>query len=64
MFKRILLVLALAVSLGGGVLACNTPAATTSPASVTPASPGASDMMSNMPSMSGDPLMSMSPSAS
>lgn len=63
MFKRILLALALAASLGGGVLACNTPAATTKPTSVSPSMPAASDMLSNEPSMSADP-MSASPSAS
>ena len=54
MIKRILLALALAASLGGAVVACNTPAATTSPAVVTPSttpasapasSPAASDVL-------------------
>lgn len=55
MFKRILLSLALAASLGGAVLACNTPAGTTTPsvAPVAPAaSPAASDLMSPEPSAS------------
>jgi hypothetical protein len=47
MFKRILLALALAASLGGGILACNTPAGSTSPTlapSTAPVStPAASD---------------------
>ncbi|HET7703925.1 MAG TPA: hypothetical protein VFK35_11040 [Candidatus Limnocylindrales bacterium] len=58
MFKRILLALTLAASLGGAVLACNTPAGTTSPStplSTAPASsdaPAASDLMSAEPSAS------------
>ena len=55
MFKRILLALALTASLGGAVVACNTPASstaptltpTTAPASVPAASmaPAASDLL-------------------
>ena len=52
MFKRILLSLALAASLGGAVLACNSPSGTTSPSSggggvTTPeaSAPAASDMV-------------------
>jgi hypothetical protein len=41
MIKRILVALALSASLGGAVLACNTPAATTSP-TLTPTTPAAS----------------------
>lgn len=60
MFKRVLLALTLAASLGGVVLACNSPAATSKPASLAPlaSSPAASDMLSP------EPLMSASPSAS
>jgi hypothetical protein len=42
MIKRILLALGLAASLGGAVLACNTPAATTTPTTVAPSVPAAS----------------------
>lgn len=57
MIKRILLALGLAASLGGAVLACNTPAGTTTPASLTPttapvSSDAPSDMMSAEPSAS------------
>ena len=58
MMKRILVALALAASLGGAVLACNTPAATTAPTvtipstapaastGTEPSSPAASDVAS------------------
>jgi len=36
MFKRILLTLALAASLGGAVAACNTPASTSTPSTTLP----------------------------
>ena len=60
MFKRILLALSLSAALGGAVLACNTPAGTTSPATLTPSTapvssgdaPSASDLMSTEPSAS------------
>ena len=59
MFKRILLALGLAASLGGAVLACNTPAGTSTPATLSPSTapissdaPSASDMMSAEPSAS------------
>lgn len=58
MMKRILLALALAASLGGAVLACNTPAGSTSPSVVVPSTPAdsgapaASDLMSAEPSAS------------
>lgn len=42
MIKRILLALALAVSVGGAVAACNTPSSTTSPVSSTGTGGGAS----------------------
>ncbi|MEO5941734.1 MAG: hypothetical protein ABIZ72_11860 [Candidatus Limnocylindrales bacterium] len=57
MFKRILLSLALAASLGGAVLACNTPAGTTTPSVAAPVAPAASPAAS-------DALMSPEPSAS
>ncbi len=63
MFKRILLALALTASVGGAVVACTTPAASTNPSVVTPStmmssegpvpsemSPGASEMTSASPS--------------
>jgi hypothetical protein len=68
MVKRILLALALTASLGGAVVACNTPAATTSPSSVTTpstgtdSSPAASDMTGS-PAAS-DATMSAEPTAS
>ena len=49
MTKRILLALTLAASLGGAVLACNTPAATTTPISSTPAE-SPSELPSESPS--------------
>jgi hypothetical protein len=59
MIKRIALALALTASLGGAVLACNTPASTTTPTTVapsttvtTPSTAPASDMMSTEPSAS------------
>lgn len=61
MIKRILVALALAASLGGAVLACNTPAGTSSPTLTVPStapsdagtSPAASDMLeSSAPSAS------------
>jgi hypothetical protein len=42
MMKRILLALALAASLGGAVVACNTPAATTAPTVTIPSTAPAS----------------------
>jgi hypothetical protein len=42
MIKRILLAIALAASLGGAVVACNTPASTTSPSLAAPPSVEAS----------------------
>jgi hypothetical protein len=42
MMKRILVALALAASLGGAVLACNTPAATTAPTVTIPSTAPAS----------------------
>jgi len=69
MFKRILLTLALAASVGTALAACNTPAGSISPSiavpSVAPASssvPAASD--SPLPSPSATDLMSAQPSAS
>ena len=56
MTKRILLALTLAGALGGGILACNTPAATTtplsSPAASTPAAGGSVETPSESPSES------------
>lgn len=60
MIKRALLALAIAASLGGAVVACNTPAGTSNPSSViTPTSPTSSEMA---PSPSD--MMSLEPSAS
>jgi hypothetical protein len=51
MMKRMLLALALAASLGGAVVACNTPAATTNPIS-SPAAPAASTPAESAPAES------------
>ncbi len=58
MIKRIALALALAASLGGAVLACNTPAATTTPTTVAPSVPAASTPAAS------DAAPSVEPSAS
>jgi hypothetical protein len=61
MMKRILLALMLAGSIGGAVAACNTPAATTTPASLAPAAstPAESTSTESMaPSDSGLPAAS------
>lgn len=60
MFKRILLSLALAASLGGAMVACNTPAGTTSP--TTPTSSSAPSVDTSSPAASEEP--SVEPSAS
>jgi hypothetical protein len=63
MVKRLLLALALTASLGGAVIACNTPAATGNPAApstVIPSTPTSSDAVS--PAASD--AMSAAPSAS
>lgn len=65
MLKRILLALTLAASLGGAVLACNNPAGTSTPASVIPTTPAASDNGSSEPSAgSSEPSTSADPSPS
>ena len=46
MAKRILLALALAASIGGAVAACNTPASTSSPSTVTPSTAPSTDLTS------------------
>ena len=58
MIKRILLALSLAASLGGAVLACNTPAATTTPTTGAPSVPAASTPAAS------DAAPSVEPSAS
>jgi hypothetical protein len=45
MIKRILLALTLAASLGGAVVACNTPAGTAAPTVGLPSTPASSDMV-------------------
>lgn len=51
MIKRILLALALAASLGGAVVACNTPAGSTSPTLTIPSTtPASIPAASNVPS--------------
>jgi len=66
MMKRLLLALTLAVSLGGAVVACNTPAGTTSPAGAS--APAASDSLSSPAASdslsSPSDAMSLEPSAS
>ncbi len=57
MMKRILLALALAASLGGGVLACNNPAGTSAP------SFGAGGGSSSAPSIDAMPSVEAMPSA-
>ena len=66
MIKRILLALALAASLGGAVVACNTPGATSSPTSATPSQPAASAPAASdgLASPAASDAMSASPSAS
>ena len=63
MMKRILLALTLAGALGGGILACNTPAATTTPigsapAASTPASSPAGSVETPSESPSAEPSAS------
>jgi hypothetical protein len=61
MTKRILLALTLAASLGGAVMACNTPASTTTPVgSTTPVSsaPAESAPAESMPAESAAPSAS------
>ncbi|MBA2720166.1 MAG: hypothetical protein H0U52_13150 [Chloroflexi bacterium] len=63
MIKRILLALALAASLGGAVVACNTPAGTSNPTSVTPSQPAVSAPAASDASPAASEMMA-SPSAS
>jgi hypothetical protein len=52
MIKRILLALTLAASLGGAVVACNTPAATTAPVVVPSTAPAESAPAESAPAAS------------
>jgi hypothetical protein len=52
MIKRILLALALAASLGGAVVACNTPAGTAAPTVGLPSTPASSDLLPSTPASS------------
>jgi hypothetical protein len=63
MIKRILLALTLAASLGGAVVGCNTPAATTSPAVVAPSTAPVSTPAESGPAAS-DAAPSVAPSSS
>ena len=62
MFKRIALALALAASLGGGILACNTPAGSTTAPTLLPTTAPAS--MAPSDAAPSDAAPSMEPSAS
>lgn len=69
MFKRILLTLALAASVGTAVAACNTPAGSISPSLAVPSvpaasAPAASPSATDLASPSATDLMSAQPSAS
>jgi hypothetical protein len=66
MMKRLLLALSLAVSIGGAVVACNTPAGTTSPTGATTSAPASSDSLSSdsVGSPAASDAMSAEPSAS
>jgi hypothetical protein len=65
MIKRILLALALAASLGGAVVACNTPSGSAAPTVALPSTPASQPSASDtVPSTAPSVAPSVAPSAS